>query len=87
VTRQIETDMICDWLDKERRDWIKTIVSERYNRIKPIIITSNLTSERLAKTYAALIFDQVRQTSEVVQFTGESLRKGTSQVQRRLRRC
>ncbi len=46
--------------------------------MKPIILTSNLTTERLAKTYAARIFDRIRQTSEVVRFSGESLRQARS---------
>jgi len=75
--------LLLDDLGAEHSEgWVHTkidaIVSERYNRMKPIIITSNLTSERLAKTYAARIFDRIRQTSEVVRFSGESLRKAQS---------
>ena len=75
--------LLLDDLGAEHSEgWVHTkidaIVSERYNRMKPIIITSNLTSERLAKTYAARIFDRIRQTSEVVRFTGESLRQARS---------
>ena len=75
--------LLLDDLGAEHSEgWVHTkidaIVSERYNRMKPIIITSNLTSERLAKTYAARIFDRIRQTSEVVRFSGESLRKAKS---------
>ena len=75
--------LLLDDLGAEHSEgWVHTkidaIVSERYNRMKPIIITSNLTSERLAKTYAARIFDRIRQTSEVVRFSGESLRQAQS---------
>ena len=75
--------LLLDDLGAEHSEgWVHTkidaIVSERYNRMKPIIITSNLTSERLAKTYAARIFDRIRQTSEVIRFTGDSLRKARS---------
>ena len=75
--------LLLDDLGAEHSEgWVHTkidaIVSERYNRMKPIIITSNLTSERLAKTYAARIFDRIRHTSEVVRFAGESLRKARS---------
>jgi DNA replication protein DnaC len=75
--------LLLDDLGAEHSEgWVHTkidaIVSERYNRMKPIILTSNLTSERLAKTYAARIFDRIRQTSEVVRFTGESLRQARS---------
>ena len=75
--------LLLDDLGAEHSEgWVHTkidaIVSERYNRMKPMIITSNLTSERLSKTYAARIFDRIRQTSEVIRFTGESLRKARS---------
>ena len=75
--------LLLDDLGAEHTEgWVHTkidaIVSERYNRMKPIIITSNLTSDRLAKTYAARIFDRIRQTSEVVRFAGESLRQARS---------
>jgi len=75
--------LLLDDLGAEHSEgWVHTkidaIVSERYNRMKPIIITSNLTSERLAKTYAARIFDRIRQTSELIKFSGESLRQARS---------
>lgn len=75
--------LLLDDLGAEHSEgWVHTkidaIVSERYNRMKPIIITSNLTSDRLAKTYAARIFDRIRQTSEVVKFSGSSLRQARS---------
>ena len=58
--------------------WLQTkvdaIVSERYNAMLPMIITTNLTGEKLAKTYAARIVDRIQYTSEVITFTGESLR-------------
>ena len=58
--------------------WVHTkidaIVSERYNRMKPILITSNLLPEELGKTYSARIFDRIKSTTTVILFEGKSLR-------------
>lgn len=72
--------LLLDDLGAEHTEgWVHTkidaIVSERYNRMKPILITSNLTGERLEKTYAARIYDRIKQTSEVIRISGDSLRK------------
>jgi len=72
--------LLLDDLGAEHSEgWVHTkidaIVSERYNRMKPILITSNLTSKRLEKTYAARIIDRIKQTSELIAFSGTSLRQ------------
>ena len=75
--------LLLDDLGTERSEgWVHTkidaIVSERYNRMKPILLTSNLTGKLFAKTYSGRIFDRIRQTTEVVKFAGESLRESRS---------
>lgn len=75
--------LLLDDLGNERSEgWVHTkieaIISERYNRMKPIIITSNLTGKLVAKNYAGRVFDRIRQTVEVVKFAGDSLRQSRS---------
>jgi DNA replication protein DnaC len=75
--------LLLDDLGAEHSEgWVHTkidaIVSERYNRMKPVLITSNMTTDELAKTYNARIFDRIRSTSEVIKFAGKSLRKARS---------
>jgi len=72
--------LVLDDLGAERTEgWVlnkvDAIISERYNRMKPVIITSNLLSTELEKTYNARIFDRIQQTSEVIRFAGGSLRR------------
>ena len=72
--------LLLDDLGAERSEgWVlnkvDAIVSERYNRMKPIIITSNLTTFEFKKTYAARIFDRISNTSEVIKLEGASLRQ------------
>lgn len=72
--------LLLDDLGTERSEsWVHTkidaIVSERYNRMKPIILTSNLTGEMMEDAYNGRIFDRIRQTTEVIKFNGSSLRQ------------
>ena len=54
---------------------VDAIISERYNRMRPTIITTNLTPDELAGKYAARVIDRLRSTSIFVEFKGESLRR------------
>jgi DNA replication protein DnaC len=59
--------------------WVLTkvdaIISERWNRCRSIIITTNLSNEQLKKTYAERVIDRLRNTMQVIKFDGGSLRK------------
>jgi DNA replication protein DnaC len=71
--------LILDDLGAEHTEgWVLTkvdaIISERYNRCGPIIITTNLSAEQLKKTYAERIVDRLRSTSKTITFSGKSLR-------------
>lgn len=69
------------------KDWVTakvdSIVTERYNRMLPIIITTNLALRQVAETeplgmaerYNARIIDRLRSTSKIIGFTGNSLRE------------
>lgn len=57
---------------------IDAIISERYNRCRPVIITTNLSGEQMKATYAERIIDRWRSTCRIITFTGSSLRQSVS---------
>lgn len=72
--------LLLDDLGAEHHEgWVKTkidaIISERYNRMKPVIITTNLLPEELKNTYADRIIDRLRSTAKMITFRGDSLRE------------
>lgn len=73
--------LILDDLGAENTDqkWVlakvDSIITERYNRQKPIIITSNLTKDKLKDTYSGRIIDRLKSTSFFIVFAGESQRE------------
>ncbi len=64
-------------------DWIgcmvESIVVERYNKMKPIIITSNLSSKEINNRYSQRIMDRLKATNEELVFMFESLRPKAEQ--------
>lgn len=70
--------LLDDLCAEHTEGWVHTkidaIVSERYNRMKPILITSNLLPEEMRPTYNARIYDRIKSTTEVILFEGRSLR-------------
>lgn len=73
------TLLVIDDMGAEHTEgWVLTkvdsIISERYNRQLPTIITTNLTSDQLKKTYAERIIDRLKQTSTIINFNFDSLR-------------
>jgi DNA replication protein DnaC len=72
--------LLLDDLGAEHTEgWVLTkvdaIITERYNRCLPIIITTNMSTEQLKQTYAERIMDRLRSTSKVITFAGKSLRE------------
>lgn len=72
--------LVLDDLGAEHHEgWVKTkidaIVSERYNRMKPIIVTTNLLPDELKNTYAERVIDRLRSTAKMIAFRGASLRE------------
>ncbi|MDT8901857.1 ATP-binding protein [Anaeroselena agilis] len=71
--------LVIDDLGSEHTEgWVLTkvdsIISERYNGLLPVIITTNLSSEQLKRTYAERIIDRMRSTMQEITFSGQSLR-------------
>lgn len=74
------TLLVVDDLGTEKPDgWVQikldAIISERYNRMKPVIVTTNLDAKELKNTYSARIIDRLRQTNRSLAFPGPSLRE------------
>lgn len=71
--------LVLDDMGSEHTEgWVLTkvdaIISERWNRCRSIIITTNLSGEQLKKTYAERVIDRLKNTMQVINFTGKSLR-------------
>lgn len=60
-------------------DWVlnkvDAIVTKRYNKMLPLIITTNLTPDQIDSRYMQRIYDRLKSTSFVLIETGESLRE------------
>jgi DNA replication protein DnaC len=54
---------------------VDAIITERYNRMKSTIITSNLGRDEIRDRYQQRIFDRLKETSIIVTFKGKSQRK------------
>lgn len=64
--------------DRNNRSWVvekmESIIGDRYDRMLPIIITTNLGNDELKERYNLRIFDRLRDTCDVLNFQGQSLR-------------
>lgn len=54
---------------------IMSIIAERHQRSKSIIITTNLPIKELAERYDQRAIDRIRSTNQIITLLGESLRK------------
>jgi DNA replication protein DnaC len=71
--------LVLDDLGAEHSEgWVLTkvdaIIAERYNRCRPVIVTTNLSTEQLRGIYTERVIDRLRSTLQVVTFSGRSLR-------------
>ena len=72
--------LVLDDLGGENTDqsWVlakvDSIITERYNKCLPIIITTNLSKDELMGTYSGRIVDRLRNTSKYLAFHGASQR-------------
>lgn len=73
--------LVLDDLGGENTDqsWVlakvDSIITERYNKMLPIIITTNLSKDELMGTYSGRIVDRLRNTSKYLVFHGASQRQ------------
>lgn len=54
---------------------IDSIITERYNRMKSTIVTSNLRRDEIRDRYQMRIFDRLKSTNRLITFAGKSLRR------------
>ena len=61
------------------RDWVlnkvDAIITNRYNNMKPVIITTNMMPNEIKERYVQRVYDRLRSTSKVLGTYGDSLRK------------
>ncbi len=73
--------LIIDDLGSENTDqsWVlskvDSIITERYNKMLPIIVTTNLSKGELEGTYSGRIMDRLRNISQYLVFNSESQRR------------
>ena len=53
---------------------VDSILTDRYNRLRPTIITTNLTRDELEGTYSGRILDRLKSTARLLVFQGASER-------------
>ena len=73
-------DLGGEYIGKNKEDsWmlkrIMSIIDERYQRSKSIIITTNLPIKELAARYDQRVIDRIRSTNQIITLLGDSLRK------------
>ena len=73
--------LVLDDLGGENTDqsWVlskvDSIITERYNKMLPVIATTNLSKSELMGTYSGRIIDRLRSTSKILTFKGKSQRE------------
>ena len=73
--------LVLDDLGGENTDqsWViskvDSIITERYNKMLPVIATTNLSKSELMGTYSGRIMDRLRATSKILTFKGKSQRE------------
>lgn len=77
--------LVIDDMGQEHSEgWVQikfeNIISERYNRCRSTIFTSNMSAEQMKGRYAERIIDRFRDNCEIVNFMGRSLRGGLRAV-------
>lgn len=54
---------------------VDAIITNRYNNMLPIIITTNMLPDEIKERYVQRVFDRLRSTSKVIGTYGDSLRR------------
>lgn len=76
--RDVDLLILDDVGAEYKNDWViqsfDAMVSNRYNNLKPILITTNLSMTGIGKLYHMRIFDRLKQCNLLLSFDGKSLR-------------
>ena len=79
--------LVLDDLGAEHESsWVRTkidaIITERHNRLLPVIITTNLKANEILEGYRERVYDRLKNSSIVVNFTGASMRSAPKKEKR-----
>lgn len=76
--RDVDLLILDDVGAEYKNDWViqsfDAMISNRYNNLKPVLITTNLAMSGIGKLYQMRIFDRLRQCNLLLSFYGSSLR-------------
>ena len=76
--RDVDLLILDDVGAEYKNDWViqsfDAMISNRYNNLKPVLITTNLNMSGIGKLYQMRIFDRLRQCNLLLSFDGKSLR-------------
>ena len=82
--RQVRLLIIDDMGAEYPRDWITNkvdaIITARYNRMLPVIITTNLSPGEAEERYKLRTYDRIKSSSIVIKTTGTSRRRIPEEV-------
>lgn len=80
MERMIQADILfLDDLGAEKAsEWVKeqlyTVINERYNWMRPVFITTNLTIQEIAENYGDRFASRIVEMCEIVKFSGKDWR-------------
>lgn len=75
ILDDLGTEYQTSWVTNK----VDAIISRRYNRMRPVIITTNLLPENLKDQYAKRLYDRLKGTSILMVSGGDSLRKAPAE--------
>lgn len=76
ILDDLGTEYPGDWI----RNKVDAIISHRYNRLKPICITTNLLPGEMAERYQERVYDRLKGSSIVISVASESMRTSPKKI-------
>lgn len=76
ILDDLGTEYPGDWI----RNKVDAIISHRYNRLKPICITTNLLPGEMAERYQERVYDRLKGSSLVISVASESMRTSPKKI-------
>lgn len=76
ILDDLGTEYPGDWI----RNKVDAIISHRYNRLKPICITTNLLPGEIASRYQERVYDRLKGSSLVISVAAESMRNSPKKI-------
>lgn len=76
ILDDLGTEYPGDWI----RNKVDAIISNRYNRMRPICITTNLLPGEIASRYQERVYDRLKGSSLVISVAAESMRNSPKKI-------